>query len=312
MLQAMEADIAAARKVQGNQETNGDQNPSFPKTAPPPRHPVASLNPYQEPTISPGVAESLEQYSLRLALEKAGFQALAKTEDLFHYDREHRRARINQNHSDFAHLSAAQKHNIFRVLWAEELRGVIDPVSRTISAAFLDQCRALYKAQGGKEEYEIELKNLGGMNALSESLGDAVLRDIGRISEHAYFSAFGETQQKPMTVQAQGGRFLAFLPPQATPEQLQNFARAITNEITQLNARSLENFLTEHQLALPPKIISDIRTIADIKNPKEENNPGLTFTVKKGDPHAPQEWQRREEDKALKTPRSTTESLRRG
>jgi hypothetical protein len=314
-LQAMEADIAAARKVQGNQAVNGEQSPSFPMAAPPPRHPVAAFNPYPRTNISPGGAESLEQYSLRLALEKAGFQALAETEGLFRYDRKHRRARINQNHPDFARLSALEKNFIFRVLWAEELRGVIDPVSRTISAAFLDQCRALYKAQGGLEEYEIELKNLGGMNALSESLGDAVLRDIGQISERAYFGAFGETQQKPMIVQAQGGRFLAFPPPGATPEQLQNFANAITNETAQLNARSLEGFLNGHKLTLPPEIISNIRTIADIKNPKEASescNQGLTVTVKEGDPHAQQEWRRREEDKALKTPGSTTEPVRGG
>jgi hypothetical protein len=181
-----------------------------------------------------------------------------------------------------------------------------------MSAAFLDQCRALHRAQcevrgTQPEEYEVELKNLGGMNRLGESLGDAVLREVGKICESAFFSAFNHAgpPQKPAIAQQGGGLFRSFIPPGASKEQIQNFARLIEDGIEQLNRMPLQKFLSNHKVRLAQKAPTNVITIATIENPskathKEVNNPGLTIIVRKGESHE-QKWQRRAENNPIPT-----------
>jgi hypothetical protein len=322
-LQEMEANIAAARQ----QCESGAQvictmpiKRRFPTHAPPSRHNVAALSPFEGSELAPGENESLEQYSLRMALAKAGLSDLAVSPDLFSYDKERRRARINQQHGLFAPLSPEQKSLVFRVLEAEELRGVIDPILRCMSAAYLDQCRALHHAQCNMrgeqpEEYEVELKNLGGMNRLGESLGDAVLREVGKICESAYLSAFSHSDaplQKPAIAQQGGGLFRTFIPPGATKEQIQKFETSIKKEIEQLNQMSLRDFVDARRVRLSEDIPADTSRIAEIENPKkptgeEDVRRGLTVKIRKGEPHE-QNWQRRVGDK-YNAAAATTQSL---
>ncbi|MFO0457232.1 MAG: hypothetical protein ACK5ZH_06680 [Alphaproteobacteria bacterium] len=321
-LQEMEADIAAARR---NQDSGEQAAPTalggggLPLPEPPSRHKVDVVDPYKNISLAPGEHESLEQYSLRMALAKAGFSDLAASPDLFSYDSKERRARINQQHGQFLSLSPEQKNLVFRVLDADELRGVIDPISRCMSAAFLGQCRALHRAQCNvsnkqPEEYEVELKNLGGMNRLGESLGDAVLREVGKICESAYFSAFTHvdgTLQKPAIAQQGGGLFRTFIPPGATKEQIQKFETSIKKEIEQLNQMSLRDFVDARRVRLSEEIPADTAQIAEIKNPKnptgeEDVQRGLTVMIRKGDPYE-QSWKRRVGDNPAAT---TTQSLR--
>ncbi|MFO0109553.1 MAG: hypothetical protein ACK52W_03335 [Alphaproteobacteria bacterium] len=322
-LQEMEADIAAARR---NQESGEQAAPTtrvggkLHHTKPPSRHKVDVADPYKDISLAPGQYESLEQYSLRMALAKAGFSSLAASPDLFSYDKERRRARINQQHGLFAPLSPEQKSLVFRVLEAEELRGVIDPVSRCMSAAYLDQCRALHHAQCNMrgeqpEEYEVELKNLGGMNRLGESLGDAVLREVGKICESAYLSAFSHSDaplQKPAIAQQGGGLFRTFIPPGATKEQIQKFETSIKKEIEQLNQMSLRDFVDARRVRLSEEIHSDTTRIAEIQNPKKPTGKegvrhGVTVEIRKGEPHEQEKWQRRVGDNPAA---ATTQSLR--
>lgn len=322
-LQQMEANIAAARQ----QCESGAQvictipiKRRFPTHAPPSRHNVAALSPFEGSELAPGENESLEQFSLRMALEKAGFSDLAASHGLFSYDTNRQRARINKQHGLFAPLSPEQKSLVFRVLEAEELRGVIDPVSRCISAAYLDQCRALHHAQCNMrgeqpEEYEVELKNLGGMNRLGESLGDAVLREVGKICESAYLSAFSHSDaplQKPAIAQQGGGLFRTFIPPGATQEQIQKFETSIKKEIEQLNGMPLQKFVSIHKVRLSEDIPANTSRIAEIENPKKPTGKevvrhGLTVMIRKGEPHEQEKWQRRVGDNAAA---ATTQSLR--
>jgi hypothetical protein len=315
-LQEMEADLAAARKTTGSTiaQTPTDRLPHFPTQAPPPGHSLESVNPYDGSKLNAGETESLEQYSLRMALAKTGFPDLAERHDLFSYDTASRRTRINQNHEEFESLSPEQKNLVLRVIQAEELRGVMDPVSRSMSAAFLDQSRALHFAQceirgTQPEEYEVELKNLGGMNRLGESLGDAVLHEVGKICESAFFSAFNHAgpPQKPAIAQQGGGLFRSFIPPGAKKEQIQNFARLIEEGIEQLNQMPLQEFLSNHKVRLAQKVPTNVTTIATIENPskaahEEVNNSGLTIIVRKGEAHGQKTWQRRAEDNPTPTP----------
>jgi hypothetical protein len=320
-LQEMEADIAAARR---NQESGEQAAPTtlggggLPLPELPSRHKVAALNPFEGSELAPAKHESLEQYSLRMALEKGGFSNLAASPDLFSYDSNRRRARINQKHGQFQSLSPEQKNLVFRVLEAEELRGVIDPVSHCMSAAFLGQCRALHRAQCNvsnkqPEEYEVELKNLGGMNRLGESLGDAILREVGKICESAYFSSFNHadgTPQKPAIAQQGGGLFRTFIPPGATQEQIQTFGKRVEEGIQELNRMPLQKFVSIHKVRLSEEIPSDTTQIAKIENPKKPTGEevvrhGLTVMIRKGEPHE-QNWQRRVGDK---TAAATTQSL---
>ncbi|MFN8971640.1 MAG: hypothetical protein ACK5VZ_00985, partial [Alphaproteobacteria bacterium] len=189
-----------------------------------------------------------------------------------------------------------------------------------MSAAFLGQCRALHRAQCNMrgeqpEEYEVELKNLGGMNRLGESLGDAVLREVGKICESAYFSVFTHadgTPQKPAIAQQGGGLFRTFIPPGATQEQILQFKQSVESKIAQLNEMPLQKFVSIHKVRLSEDIPANTSRIAEIENPKkptgeEDVRRGLTVKIRKGEPHEQEKWQRRVEDNAAA---ATTQSLR--
>lgn len=285
-------DIAAARKTKtlAYQEapvpTNTDML-SLPSRMPAAYHPLPSVNPYVNTTLLPRANESLEQLSLRMALEYAGFAQLAKQEGLFYYDATRRWSLLNTDHPAFVALDNDTRDLVRGIIEAEHMRGVIDPVSRCYSAAFLGQCCELAKYQGHTIGLRIHVHNLGGVNLLGDLLGDAVLREAGAAIDAAYDHVIMKDRptQKPMVARSSGGEFVVFLDANTDKKTVRGFSNAVRYGIASINATTIDALAEKHRLdadAVSQSAKNGYVVVGDIDCPKNSAfgaNTGLTVDI---------------------------------
>lgn len=280
-LHEMEADIAKMRKKPAARRTAPTATesgaPHFPDSPPPSHHALATTNPYADSTLELHTDESLDQHSLRAALGKAGFADLANEHALFPYNPQRRFCMLDKNHAMYQALSDTEKNIVARVQKAEELRGVIDPVTRTFSPAFRGAFEEVAKKQQFNPYISFNFHNLAGMNRLGESMGDAVLRDIGGILENAYIKTFADPQpgvaKRPPILHVSGGEFMALTPPGASRSQLRQFIHTVEKSISLLNKTPLADYAEPRKLILPNP---HPRTLGKIQNTKNSTT-GLIF-----------------------------------
>ncbi len=265
---------------------------SLPENSPAPHHALLPANPYATTTLQPDPHESLEHYSLRMALEHAGFEELAAQEGLFTYNTKRRWDELNEQNPAFMALSNEDQHIVRGILEAERLRGVLDPVSRSYSAAFIDQCRDLAQYQGKQKELVVHLKNLGGMNLLGDLLGDAVLREVGGVIDDAYSAhlASGDDTHKPMVVRQNGGEFVVFFDKNINEYAVRDFSKAVRAGVDAINETRIDDFAKRHRIgdALSKSAINGYTVIGDIHCPRNDAygaNFGLEVEFLKGKKH---------------------------
>lgn len=254
----------------------------LPSEAPPPHHPVPLVDPYRDTRLEPAQGEALDQFLLRLAVDKAGFHKLADHTDLFTYHPTRRWAMLDNKHPALAALTPLQTGHLNSVIEAEYMRGVNDPISRCYSNQFYPQARALAEYQGDSNAMLLDLRNLVGMNAVSESLGDSILREVGHVIEHSYRRIITPDGQKPPIVRRSGGEFVVFLDPNLPERTLRDFSAAVQEGIASLNRQSIVSFATQHRLdeavinaahlsgsAFTAASAQHTKTIGDIASPKK-------------------------------------------
>ncbi len=250
-IHGMGVDIAAKRKTRDKAyKPSGDValldlNP--PKSLPPSYHRVDATTPYAQTTLVPERGESLERFSLRMALEKGGFSDLAQRSDFFAYYPSRRRTDINHLSAEFKALPVMDQKVISSLVEVERMRGLTDPVTRCYSGAYFDECVDYAKSQGQKKILEIDMKNLSGLNLLSEPMADAVLREVGKVIDSAYRDAL-QYKQKPLVARSTGSVFTIFMPENTPKPVVDQLKTALAEGIKNINDTPIKTFVTRHGL----------------------------------------------------------------
>ncbi len=251
-IHGMGVDIAEKRKTRDAAYVPS-QTPQLlylkpPKKLPPSYHRVDATTPYDQTALTPERGESLERFSLRMALEKGGFQELAQRADLLSYYPSRRRSDINHLNEEFKTLRPEDQKAISRLVEVERMRGLTDPVTRCYSSAYFNECVDYAKSQGHTKVMEVDMKNLPGLNLLSEPMADAVLREVGKVIDGAYRDAM-HYKQKPLVARSAGSVFTIFMPGDTPQPAIKKLKTALTEGIENINAIPIKNFTSQVKLS---------------------------------------------------------------
>lgn len=291
MLCRMNKEIAQMRTTNGHGNVPVEISKSAPwSKAYPVSHPVVPApRPYHlhDRNKAGVLAESLESYEMRQTLKAHLLGELADSPSVLYYNTRTRQTELNYHNAAIRALPPDIQIAAAALIAAERMRGLGDPVSRCYSGLYQQHIHHHYSSTmrsgkyiGAKNALSIDMQNLSGLNKVSESFANAILREVGTILETAYVNHFPLGRQRPPILRSNGGHFTAILTPSMQNlTRIAPFEQEVRERMEMLGKQSVGAFSEARHEKLSIGDLKPDTLIENIPPGREKAPPGVSLHI---------------------------------